>query len=49
MRSHILSQYFCHLKKKFKYYLGDKIKQNEMDRACGMNGRQDSCIMDFGR
>jgi hypothetical protein len=31
-----------------KYYLGDQIKKNQMDRACSMYGRQEICIQGFG-
>jgi hypothetical protein len=30
-----------------KYYLGDKIKQNEMEWACGLCGGEKKCIQAF--
>jgi len=31
-----------------KYYLGDKIKKNEMGRAFGMYAGEERCIQGFG-
>jgi hypothetical protein len=31
-----------------KYYSGDQIKKNEMDRECSMYGGEVRCIQDFG-
>jgi hypothetical protein len=31
-----------------KYYSGDEIKENEMDRARSMYGGEERCIKDFG-
>jgi len=31
-----------------QYCLGDKIKNNEMGRACGANGEEKRCIQGFG-
>jgi hypothetical protein len=31
-----------------KYYSGDQIKKNEMDRACDTYGRQERCVQGFG-
>jgi hypothetical protein len=30
-----------------KYYLGDQIKNNEMERACGTNGEEEMCTQCF--
>jgi len=31
-----------------KYYMGDPIKNNEMDRECGTYGKQETCIQGTG-
>jgi hypothetical protein len=30
-----------------KYYLGDKIKKSEIDRACSTYGEQERCLQGF--
>jgi hypothetical protein len=32
-----------------RYYLDDKIKKTEMDRACRTYGGEERCIQGFGR
>jgi hypothetical protein len=32
-----------------KYYTGDKIKKNEVGRACGTYVEKERCIKSFGR
>jgi hypothetical protein len=31
-----------------KYNYNDQVKEDEMGRACSMNGGQEECIQDFG-